>query len=108
MQPTRFVYVMFFCLNEKKNNSIPTDTCFFPSQDEYNLNPGLEWEDEFTGRWLFRLALTDYYYYYYLAHVVTSASVHPVCYSLALLLDLGSVALVGNAYVVLTTTAHAY
>jgi hypothetical protein len=19
-------------------------------QDEYNLNPGLEWEDEFTGR----------------------------------------------------------
>lgn len=21
-----------------------------PIQDEYNLNPGLEWEDEFTGR----------------------------------------------------------
>lgn len=21
-------------------------------QDEYNLNPGLEWEDEFTGRWI--------------------------------------------------------
>jgi hypothetical protein len=20
-------------------------------KDEYNLNPGLEWEDEFTGRW---------------------------------------------------------
>lgn len=20
-------------------------------QDEYNLNPGLEWEDEFTGRY---------------------------------------------------------
>lgn len=32
---------------------------FLSSQDEYNLNPGLEWEDEFTGRWLFRLALTD-------------------------------------------------
>ncbi|KAI4460225.1 dynein intermediate chain [Holotrichia oblita] len=27
----------------------PTDTkCFFPPEDEYNLNPGLEWEDEFT------------------------------------------------------------
>lgn len=23
---------------------------FFMFQDEYNLNPGLEWEDEFTGR----------------------------------------------------------
>lgn len=22
-----------------------------PFQDEYNLNPGLEWEDEFTGRY---------------------------------------------------------
>lgn len=22
----------------------------FVSEDEYNLNPGLEWEDEFTGR----------------------------------------------------------
>lgn len=21
-------------------------------QDEYNLNPGLEWEDEFTGRYI--------------------------------------------------------
>lgn len=25
---------------------------FFSFQDEYNLNPGLEWEDEFTGRYL--------------------------------------------------------
>lgn len=32
---------------------------FLSSQDEYNLNPGLEWEDEFTGRWLFILALTE-------------------------------------------------
>lgn len=23
---------------------------FFLFQDEYNLNPGLEWEDEFTGK----------------------------------------------------------
>jgi len=23
---------------------------FLPKSDEYNLNPGLEWEDEFTGR----------------------------------------------------------
>lgn len=27
---------------------------FLPFQDEYNLNPGLEWEDEFTGRSLVR------------------------------------------------------
>lgn len=27
--------------------------CFFIFlQDEYNLNPGLEWEDEFTGRYI--------------------------------------------------------
>lgn len=26
------------------------DIFFSLLQDEYNLNPGLEWEDEFTGR----------------------------------------------------------
>lgn len=33
-----------------------TDIVVFPPffQDEYNLNPGLEWEDEFTGRFQFR------------------------------------------------------
>lgn len=27
------------------------DVIFCIFQDEYNLNPGLEWEDEFTGRY---------------------------------------------------------
>lgn len=27
-------------------------------QDEYNLNPGLEWEDEFTGRYTLKWTVT--------------------------------------------------
>jgi dynein intermediate chain len=37
-----------------------TTTTGHERDDEYNLNPGLEWEDEFTGRWLFRLPSVNY------------------------------------------------
>lgn len=39
--------------------------CLFPTcKDEYNLNPGLEWDDEFAGRTyisLFRLSFLKYH-----------------------------------------------
>lgn len=48
--------MIFFLINIDNGQNILT--CFLFSslfQDEYNLNPGLEWEDEFTGRFQFRL-----------------------------------------------------
>lgn len=52
------------------------DIFFSLLQDEYNLNPGLEWEDEFTGRWfspkldkrllIVSRVICKLYYYFYL------------------------------------------
>lgn len=31
-------------------------------QDEYNLNPGLEWEDEFTGRYISKCSQAFFFF----------------------------------------------
>jgi len=40
-------------IKKKKNYNVYVQYIYFFIflQDEYNLNPGLEWEDEFTGRY---------------------------------------------------------
>lgn len=44
------IYLKSAIKNSGKQDIKLIDIFFSLLQDEYNLNPGLEWEDEFTGR----------------------------------------------------------